>query len=74
MSIEDAKMLEFRKISDPKGNLTAIEGGSDVPFDIQRVFYLYDVPGGEARGGHAHTAPGTHGFEVTTSCNATTVA
>ena len=38
----------------PAGNLTFIEGPSHVPFDIQRVFYLYDVPGGEARGGHAH--------------------
>ena len=56
MGIEKVRMLEFRKIADPKGNLTAIEGGRDVPFDIARVFYLYDVPGGEARGGHAHRA------------------
>lgn len=56
MSIEDARILEFRKITDPKGNLTPIEGGIDVPFEIMRVFYLYDVPGGEERGGHAHRA------------------
>jgi hypothetical protein len=56
MSIEDVRVLEFRKVADPKGNLTPIEGGMDVPFSIERVFYLYDVPGGEARGGHAHRA------------------
>ncbi len=39
---------------DPRGNLTFIEGGVQVPFDIQRVYYLYDVPGGAERGGHAH--------------------
>ena len=42
------------RITDPRGNLTFIEGEGHVPFDIRRVFYLYDVPGGEARGGHAH--------------------
>jgi uncharacterized RmlC-like cupin family protein len=39
---------------DPRGNLTFIEGGVQIPFDIQRVYYLYDVPGGAERGGHAH--------------------
>lgn len=42
------------KISDPRGNLSFIEGGQHVPFDIQRVYYLYDVPGGSDRGSHAH--------------------
>jgi hypothetical protein len=56
VGIDAVRLLEFRKIADPKGNLTAIEGGLDVPFEIARVFYLYDVPGGEARGGHAHRA------------------
>ena len=56
MAVDDVQLLEFRKVANPKGNLTAIEGGQDVPFEIQRVFYLYDVPGGEARGGHAHRA------------------
>jgi hypothetical protein len=37
-----------------KGNLTAVENGKDVPFDVRRVYYLYDVPAGESRGGHAH--------------------
>ncbi len=54
MGIERARIIEFRRISDPKGNLTPIEGAADVPFDIARVYYLYDVPGGEVRGGHAH--------------------
>lgn len=56
MGIGDVRIIEFKRITDPKGNLTPIEGGHDVPFEIQRVFYLYDVPGGEARGGHAHRA------------------
>ncbi len=54
MPVSDARLIELRRISDPKGNLTPIEGGSDVPFEIKRVYYLYDVPGGESRGGHAH--------------------
>ena len=44
----------MRKISDPRGNLTPIEGGKDVPFEIKRAFWIYDVPGGEERGGHAY--------------------
>ena len=54
MGIEIARILEFRRIANPRGNLTPIEGSQDVPFDIKRVYYLYDVPGGESRGGHAH--------------------
>lgn len=53
MSIDDCKVIALPKISDPRGNLTFIEGNSHVPFDIKRVFYLYDVPGGETRAGHA---------------------
>ena len=53
-TIEDCKLIDLRKISYPRGNLTPIEGGADVPFDIKRVYYLYDVPGGESRGAHAH--------------------
>jgi len=48
------RIIELPRIPDPRGNLTFIEGTSHIPFDIQRVFYLYDVPGGEDRGGHAH--------------------
>ena len=52
--IHDCKLIDLRKIHDVRGNLTPIEGGLDVPFDIKRVYYLYDVPGGESRGAHAH--------------------
>lgn len=56
MSIHDCKIIELPKITDPRGNLTFVEGGRHVPFDISRVYYLYDVPGGAERGGHAHKA------------------
>ena len=48
------RVLPLPKISDPRGNLTFIESGQHVPFECRRVYYLYDVPGGEGRGGHAH--------------------
>jgi hypothetical protein len=54
LSIATCHMVDLPKISDPRGNLTFVEGGSHIPFEIQRVYYLYDVPGGAARGGHAH--------------------
>lgn len=54
MSIDDCQVIALPKITDPRGNLTFIEGSQHVPFDIQRVYYLYDVPGGAERGGHAH--------------------
>lgn len=47
-------LIDLPKISNPKGNLTFIEGSRHIPFEIKRVYYLYDVPGGEDRGGHAH--------------------
>jgi dTDP-4-dehydrorhamnose 3,5-epimerase-like enzyme len=56
MSIEKCKIIDLPKIHDPRGNLTFIEGGAHIPFPIQRVYYLYDVPGGSERGGHAHKA------------------
>jgi len=56
MSIEECKIIDLPKISDPRGNLTFIEGNQHIPFDIRRVYYLYDVPGGAERGGHAHKA------------------
>jgi len=52
--INECKIVDLPKISDPRGNLTFVEGGNQIPFDIQRVYYLYDVPGGAERGGHAH--------------------
>lgn len=48
------RIVDLPRITDPRGNLTFLEGGAQVPFDIARVYYLYDVPGGESRGGHAH--------------------
>lgn len=56
MSLLDCKIIDLPKISDPRGNLTYIEGDRHVPFGIERVYYLYDVPGGAERGGHAHLA------------------
>lgn len=48
------RIIDLPKITDPRGNLTFIEGQRHIPFDIERVYYLYDVPGGSERGGHAH--------------------
>jgi len=56
MNLDLCKIIELPKITDPRGNLTFIEGGQHIPFDIKRVYYLYDVPGGSERGGHAHKA------------------
>jgi hypothetical protein len=53
MSLKNCRLIELPKIADPRGNLTFIEGRRHVPFEIQRVFYLYDVPGGAQRAGHA---------------------
>ncbi len=53
-TIADCKLIDLRKISDRRGNLTVIEGKQDIPFEAKRVYYLYDVPGGESRGAHAH--------------------
>lgn len=56
MSIQDCRVIDLPKIADTRGNLTFIEGGTHVPFDIKRFYFLYDVPGGAERGGHAHKA------------------
>lgn len=53
MSPEECELIELPRIDDPRGNLTFIEGGHHIPFEIKRVFYLYDVPGGATRAGHA---------------------
>jgi dTDP-4-dehydrorhamnose 3,5-epimerase-like enzyme len=52
--MKDCKKLDLPKIEDPRGNLTFIEQSRHIPFEIKRVYYLYDVPGGAVRGGHAH--------------------
>ncbi len=54
MKLKLCDKINLPKISDPRGNLTFIEAGRHIPFDIRRVYYLYDVPGGAERGGHAH--------------------
>lgn len=54
MSLGNCAMLDLPKITDTRGNLTFAESGVHVPFDIKRVYYLYDVPGGSLRGGHGH--------------------
>jgi hypothetical protein len=54
MSVSECRIIDLPKICDPRGNLTFIEGCSQIPFDIKRVYFLYDVPGGSDRGGHAH--------------------
>lgn len=54
MPLNDCQTIELPKIADPRGNLTFVEGGNHIPFEIRRVYYLYDVPGGSDRGGHAH--------------------
>ena len=51
--IDACRLIEFPVIRDRRGNLTFVEGGNHVDFDLRRVFYLYDVPGGETRAGHA---------------------
>lgn len=53
-TVFDCTLLELPINHSEKGNITAVNNGIEVPFDIKRVYYLYDVPGGEARGGHAH--------------------
>jgi hypothetical protein len=52
--IQRCKLISLQTITDPRGNLTPIEGNKDVPFQIERVYYLYDIPGGAQRAGHAH--------------------
>lgn len=56
-TVYDCRIIELDKHhSDRKGNLSVVENGKDVPFSVKRVYYLYDVPGGESRGSHAHKA------------------
>jgi hypothetical protein len=52
--LSDCRVVKLPKISDPRGNLTFIEGNNHIPFEIKRVYYTYDVPGGSDRGAHAH--------------------
>lgn len=65
ISENEPRLIELPKISDVRGNLSFIEGGNHIPFDIARVYYLYDVPGGADRGSHAHKK--LHQFIVATA-------
>ncbi len=53
-SVFDCYVLPLNKIHNPAGNITIVEESRSVPFNISRIYYLYDIPGGESRGGHAH--------------------
>jgi len=54
MVLDDCKIIELPQVHDPRGNLTFIEAGRQLSFEIKRVYYLYDVPGGSTRAGHGH--------------------
>lgn len=54
VTVYDCSIIELPKISFRAGNITPVEGFKNIPFDIKRVFYTYDIPGGESRGAHAH--------------------
>jgi dTDP-4-dehydrorhamnose 3,5-epimerase-like enzyme len=56
MPLSDSKIIELPRINDQRGNLTFIESGRHVPFEIKRTYYLYDVPGGASRAAHGHKA------------------
>ena len=64
-SVSDCTLISLGKIENDQGNLTVVQSLETVPFDVRRVFYLYDIPGGEARGAHAHKA--CHQFLVAAS-------
>lgn len=53
-SVFDCSIVHFPKIHNRAGNITPLQNGIEVPFDVKRVYYLYDIPGGESRGAHAH--------------------
>ena len=53
-SVFECSILRLSKIHNRAGNITVVEGQKNIPFDIRRIYYLYDIPGGEDRGGHAH--------------------
>lgn len=54
ITVYNCDLIQLRKIKDRSGNITPVENSADIPFDVNRVFYLYDIPGGESRGAHAH--------------------
>ncbi len=52
--ISDCELIDVSMIHNPSGNITVIENNQSIPFGVKRIYYLYDIPGGEERGGHAH--------------------
>jgi hypothetical protein len=65
MSIDDCRIVDLPKVEDPRGNLSFVENDIQIPFQIKRVYYVYDVPGGSERGAHAHK--GLHQFIIAMS-------
>jgi len=53
-TVFDCSIIDMSKVHMNVGNITVLENGDNIPFDVKRIYYLYDVPGGESRGGHAH--------------------
>jgi hypothetical protein len=53
-SVDDCRVVTLPKIQNPAGNITPLNAGVDMPFSVERIYYLYDIPGGESRGGHGH--------------------
>jgi WxcM-like, C-terminal len=53
-TVSDCSILDLTRIKNRAGNITPVHNSADIPFDVKRIFYLYDVPGGESRGAHAH--------------------
>ena len=64
-TVFDCSILELPRIKNRSGNITVIENNKEIPFDVKRIFYLYDIPGGESRGAHAHKE--CHQFLVSAS-------
>ena len=54
MTLNEVTLIDFPKILDPRGNLSFLQNNTQIPFEVQRVYWIYDVPGGEQRGGHAY--------------------
>ena len=71
MTINDVKLIELPKFADTRGNLSFVEQNNHIPFEIKRTYWIYDVPGGESRGGHAYKTTDefiiaiSGGFDVT---------
>ncbi len=54
ITVWDSSLIQIKKLKSREGNISIVENGIDLPFDVKRVFYIYDIPGGESRGAHAH--------------------